>query len=191
MSKKEGNGCTNPIHALEKHLKMSDIPLWLDRYNDIFSEFDSRPYSQRALSTDFLFEARKASRDKEEGKIELKLFMPKEKRNLQAEGVIVRRLKEHFKKHYTLIHDEQHAIFNKGVMFVILGIVFMFSASLIIFKATGRSLFINFIIIMLEPAGWFLFWEGLNHVLFESKHVKPKLDFYKKMAECKISFWSY
>lgn len=191
MHKKEGNECINPIHRLEKNLKMSDIPLWLDRYNDIFSEFDSRPYSQRALSTDFLFEARKASRDKEAGKIELKLFMPKEKRDLPAEGVIVRRLKEHFKKHYNLIHDEQHAIFNKGMMFTIIGIVLMFSASLIIFRATGRSLFINFIIIMLEPAGWFLFWEGLNHVFFESKHVKPKLDFYKKMAECKISFWSY
>jgi hypothetical protein len=191
MPKKEGNECTNPIHELEKHLKMSDIPLWLDRYDDIFSEFDSRHYSQRALSTDFLFEAKKASRDKETGKIELKLFMPKAKRNLEEEEVIIRRLKNHFKKHYNLVHSEQHAMFNRGMMFTIIGIVMMFAASLIIFKTYEKSLWISFIIVMLEPAGWFLFWEGLNQALFESKHLKSKLDFYKKMAECKISFWSY
>lgn len=191
MSKKEENGCVNPIHELEKNLKMSDIPLWLDRYNDIFSEFDSRPYSQRALSTDFLFEARKASRDKEIGKIDLKLFMPKAKRDIQTENVIIRRLKDHFKKHQDLIHKDQRALVNKGLRFTIIGLVVMFLAAYIIFVATENKLWINFLIIVLEPAGWFLFWEGLDMVLFEPKHVKPKLEFYRKMANCKITFLSY
>lgn len=191
MHKKEGNECINPIHKLEKNLKMPDIPLWLDRYNDIFSEFDSRPYSQRALSADFLFEARKASKDKELGKIDLKLFMPKAKRDLQTEGVIARRLKDHFRKHHHLIKEEKNRLLMRGIMFTAIGIILMFCATLVIVKTREKTLFISFLIILLEPAGWFLFWEGLNQVLFEPKHISPKLEFYNKMANCKITFLSY
>ena len=48
-------------------LKKSEISLSLDNYDDIFSDFDPRPFSQRALSDDFLIEAKKASRDKVSG----------------------------------------------------------------------------------------------------------------------------
>jgi hypothetical protein len=48
----------------------NEIKLMLDTYDDIFSDFDPRPFSQRTLSEDFLEEARKASREKEMGNIE-------------------------------------------------------------------------------------------------------------------------
>ena len=35
------------------------IFLWLDDFDDIFSDFDPRPYSARELSDDFLDEVRK------------------------------------------------------------------------------------------------------------------------------------
>ena len=41
-----------------------DIPLVLDSYDDIFSDFDPRPYSERAMSGDFLLECKKASAEK-------------------------------------------------------------------------------------------------------------------------------
>ena len=42
----------------QKILEMSEISLILDTYDDMFSSFDPRPYSQRALSEDFLSEAK-------------------------------------------------------------------------------------------------------------------------------------
>jgi hypothetical protein len=36
-----------------------EISIWLDSYNDIFSDFDSRPFSERTVSDDFLSEVRK------------------------------------------------------------------------------------------------------------------------------------
>lgn len=47
------------IEETEKILEMSEISIWLDNYDDIFSDFDPRPYSQRSLSDDFLAEAKK------------------------------------------------------------------------------------------------------------------------------------
>ena len=59
---------------------MSEISLNLDSYDDIFSDFDPRPYSERAMSQDFLAEAHRASIDKGFGQIELNFLIPKNKR---------------------------------------------------------------------------------------------------------------
>jgi len=79
----------------------------------------------------------------------------------------------------------------KGFSLAITGIVLMFIATLILFNYGDNTLFLSFLIILLEPAGWFLFWEGLDIVLFESKKIKPDLEYYKKMAKCNINFVSY
>ena len=59
----------------KKLLQLSEISLIIDTYDDIFSDFDPRPYSQRALSDDFLLEARKASKDKVSGTFELNFLV--------------------------------------------------------------------------------------------------------------------
>jgi hypothetical protein len=176
---------------IDRHelLKISEISLWLDTYDDIFSDFDPRPYHQRALSDDFLLEAKKASMDKNQG-IELKFLIPKNKRNLTHEALIKKRLREHFKKHLLSFKDELKKMLRQGLYFVISGIIIMFFASLILFKADDSLLF-DFLVVFLEPAGWFLFWEGLGILVFEIKKKKPDLDFYDKMSKCDIVFIEY
>ena len=52
------------------------VSLWLDTYEDIFSDFDPHPYGQRALSEDFLAEARRAVRDRRDEVPELRFLVP-------------------------------------------------------------------------------------------------------------------
>jgi len=183
----------DPISAGEKQrlLKKSEISLWLDHYDDIFSDFDSRPYSERAISEDFLNETKRASRDKPSGQIELKFLIPIHQRNMGHEALIKKRLHEHFKKHHMLKHQEVRSMLNKGLFFVVTGIVLMFGASYLLFTDSDKNLAQNFLIILLEPAGWFFFWEGLRQVIFESKSYKKELEFYEKMARIEIEFTSY
>jgi len=171
-------------------LKTSEISLLLDGYNDIFSDFDPRPYTQRALSDDFLSEAKKASRDKTSG-IGLTLLIPKKNRKIADEARIKKRLIEHFKNHYEQLHKQIHSTKKKGWGFVLVGLMVMFLASVAIFYQDTRTIWSGFFITILEPAGWFLFWEGLDLVLFESKRVNPDFEFYKKMTKCDIQFREY
>lgn len=186
MRKKEDHSTVK-----QKILELSEISLWLDSYDDIFSDFDPRPFSVRALSGDFLDEARKASRDKEAGKFELKFLLDKRKRNHVHEHLIKSRLKDHFRKHYNQFQKEQGEIIKKGLWFVVFGVLLMFAASYILFNFGERNFVVSFFIILLEPAGWFLFWEGLDLAIFEAKRKKPMLEFYEKMVKCRISFMSY
>jgi len=167
-----------------------EIKLKLDSYNDLFSDFDPRPYSVRALSEDFLTEAKKASYEKED--IILNLMVPKEKRVIKDEIIIKKRLKQHFSKHYYILNKKvRRKIIHNGELFISFGIFIMLIASIIMFKFPETNIITSFLIVLLEPAGWFLFWEGLNLIIFESKKTEPELEFYRKMSNAKIIFSSY
>ncbi|HIH39843.1 TPA: hypothetical protein HA219_03945 [Candidatus Woesearchaeota archaeon] len=171
-------------------LKKSEISLSLDNYDDIFSDFDPRPFSQRALSDDFLIEAKKASRDKVSG-IELNFLIPKSVRKPSEENIIKKRLKDHFKKHYHSEKQETLNIRRFGARFAGIGIVLMFLATFILFRFPDKSFVMNFLVVLLEPAGWFLLWEGLNQVIFEPRKHREDMEFYRKMSSCEINFFEY
>lgn len=173
----------------EKLLEMFEVSLWLDTYNDIFSSFDPRPYSQRALSDDFLIEAKKASREKVSGQIELKLLVPKKLRKIDQESVIKKRLLEHFKKHYNLLKKEERNIKVTGGILAFVGVLLMFAAGYL--ASLNTKIIHNFIIVLLEPAGWFMAWFGLERIFYISALKKADLEFYEKMRKAVISFWSY
>jgi len=167
-----------------------NISLKMANYNDIFSSFDPRPYLERSLSIDFLDDAKRASIDKPSGKIELRLLIPTKLRNLEKEKIIKKRLKNHFERHARKIKMQHKKVIRNGVFFTISGVAIMLLATLILFEYSEGSLLMNFLIILFEPAGWFLFWEGLDQIVFESKKTRPDLEFYEKMVKSDIIFLS-
>ena len=177
----------------KKIIEFSKISLWLDEYNDIFSDFDPRLYSEKALSDDFLSELKRATVDTTKGKIELNLLIPQNKRSFNEEKVIKKRLREHFKKHENSLKQEVKEIKNTGLKFALAGVIIMIAATYISVVAENKisSFLYHLIIVLLEPAGWFTFWEGLYQIFFTHKEKQPNLEFYKKMAECGIYFHSY
>lgn len=174
----------------EKFVEMSKISMALDNYDDLFSDFDPRPSSERAVSVDFLDEAKRAARDKEEG-LELGLLMPKTLRDREEEVIIKKRLKEYFRKQYNRLKKEKMKVLKRGVYFVTAGIIFMFIATLILFKSSNKTFFMSFLIIFLDAPGWFFFWVGLDLIFLEHKKMDPELEFYKKMSKADIHFNSY
>ncbi len=167
----------------------SNISLWLDDYSDIFSDFDPRDSSVRAISVDFLEEAKRAAIDKSEG-LELNLLVPKSKRDQTTEQVIKRRLKNHFERHHKMLKKEAIISNKKGFIFVLTGVIIMALAAYVLVNYEGATA-ASFLLILLEPAGWFFFWEGLSIVLFKPKESKLELDFYKKLSRAEINFNFY
>lgn len=164
-----------------------NISLWLDGYGDIFSDFDPRDNSVRALSVDFLEEAKRAAVDKSEG-LELNILIPKDKRNQKTEEVIKKRLANHFERHHLLLEKEKKSTIKTGLLFILVGIVIMTIATYVLIYYESLA---NFMLILLEPAGWFFLWDGLEIALFKSKDKKSELEFYRKLSDAEINFDSY
>lgn len=170
-------------------MMLRDISIWLDNYDDIFSDFDPRPYSERALSDDFLVEVRKVCKEKEEQISELKLLMPADKRQGDQEAVITKKLHVHFKKSHGQYEGQYKNAFRKGVLFTLIGMLLMLAASYL--SAMRSEVFlINVLLVISEPSGWFLVWSGLDTIFYTSKQNKREFDFYNKLAKSKIAFFS-
>jgi cation transport ATPase len=174
----------------EKLLKESEIALWLDTYDDIFSDFDPRQFSQRAVSIDFLDEIKRASRDKVSGQLELRFLIPKDLRKEDEEAQIKKRLRDHFKRHQEeLAKDNKKSLIN-AVSFIVTGFAMLILAAYI--SSLEKSGFIYAaLVVFLEPAGWFTFWFSLEQLFEHFKEKKPEMEFYEKMSKADISFISY
>lgn len=174
----------------KKLLDMSEISLILDTYDDIFSDFDPRPYAQRALSQDFLQEAYRASGDKTDGRIELKFLVPTYIRDLEKEKVIKGRLCEHFHKHYHMLLKEVNGTRKSGIILVILGLLGMVMAT-VLYPSKDADILTTFTAVSLEPISWFITYTGLEYFFRAWRGKKPELDFNKKLAKCEITFLPY
>ncbi|MBI2271123.1 MAG: hypothetical protein HYU69_12325 [Bacteroidetes bacterium] len=165
------------------------ISIWIDGYDDLFSDFDSRPYSGRSLSDDFTGELRKVCQETNELISELKLELPGGIRKAEEEAVIIKRLNNHIKKnlhHYTIAIDK---IKKRGIAFLVFGFLLMILVSYLSI-AKIQLWAVNIALVVFEPAGWFLVWAGFDMLLYSSRHDRTELDFYHKLSKAKILFGS-
>ena len=175
--------------AREKLLDASEISLVLDTYDDIFSDFDPRPYDHRSLSQDFLSETKHAARDKISG-LELKFLIPRAQQDSGKEELIELRLREHFEKHEHMIRQEIAANRFRGTVLALIG-------TLITIAAAGLGYFFKqyiaaeIAVVVLEPAGWFTIWNGLDMSVFAARGKGADLAFYGKMQDAEITFETY
>jgi hypothetical protein len=198
MVNKTGNQANEKeriARALEKQkseliMRQGNISLVLDSYDDIFSDFDPRPFSERALSDDFLAECKRAARDKKAQGIELRLMIPKNKRKKSDDIMIIHRIKNHFHKHSLEEIQAQKATRLEGIAWIMAGIAFSLIATSLYSKTEAGFAYTLFLVIF-EPAGWFSFWTGFDKLLLEERERKPDYDFYSKMTKAEISFNTY
>lgn len=176
----------------EKHRLMhtAEISLMLDTYDDIFSDFDPRPYSERAISYDFLDEMKRASRDMPSGGISLNLLIPKHERHPVSEKLIKKRLHEHFRKHHGRLHAEIQKTRFEGILIAIIGFVLM-GAAMLLGDMNLSARLTTMILVVLEPSGWFAMWFGFDTIFYTAREKKPDLSFYDKMSRCEITFTVY
>ena len=171
-------------------LKLAEVSILIGSYNDIFSDFDPSGFSEKTLSDDFILQAKKISRNKDGNKMSLKLLLPVSVRNEKDEKVIIGRLHRHFKEAHQELKIDVKKTNRKGILCTFIGIVFMVIASYLSYMKAAEY-HIHFLIVLFEPAGWFLIWAGLDHLVYSSKETKKELDFYSKMTKSEIKFFTY
>jgi hypothetical protein len=180
---------TPPPIETQRLLAKGEVSIWIDTYDDIFSDFDPRPYRERALSVDFLDEAKRYAKEKGD-KLQVRILTPSAIRNARMEAVVKKRLSEHFKRHTLLVEKDQDGIKHKGWKFVAVGAVILLMATVVMYYGK-EGFFKDFFIILLEPAGWFTIWSGFDMVVLDPDNLKADLDFYRKMSTADIAFESY
>ncbi|MCU0607031.1 MAG: hypothetical protein MUF78_06355 [Candidatus Edwardsbacteria bacterium] len=170
--------------------KIAEISVWLDTYDDLFSDFDPRPYEERVVSDDFLREAKAFGKEKRGGQFELVLLVPHKLQDTAQEEVIVKRLHEFFADNRRLTHSAIAANRRTGLRLVGLALVLLLAGAWLR-SMEHASFLMNFFLVVLEPGGWFTIWNGFDRLFFMPSHLRSDLEFYDKMSACAISFIPY
>lgn len=166
-----------------------EISIWIDKYDDVFSDFDSRPYDERALSDDFLSEIKKMVGNHGKNNVTLTFRLMSDERDHHTENIIMNNIRDHFQKLAGEVKEEMNSIRNKGYWMT--GGGFALSIALIFLSASLEEIkYVNHIPMVLEPIAWFTTWTGLDHIFQLSQKGKPTYDFNKKMVNSVIRFLS-
>ena len=112
------------VHEM-RHGRSDIINIWLDRYEEIFSDFDPSPYSHRIVSDDFISEVRRIFSDKKGNIKEFNLYLPEALRIETQEMVIKKRLHEFFRMRLKNLLKEFQGIRRKGIIFALLGFILL------------------------------------------------------------------
>lgn len=175
---------------MKELMEKAEISLILDTYDDIFSDFDPRPYGERALSVDFLSETRREARDKNVG-IELNLLIPKTARNPADEETIKTRLKAYFRKSYRYAKEELSKRNRQAMALVVVGIA-IGAVDVYMLSLEGISSILKSAIeIVLTPASWYTIWTGFDELMIKPREMVADSAFYKKMSGAQIIFTPY
>lgn len=163
------------------------LGLWIDDYQDIFSDFDPRPYSKRQISDDFIIELRKRVKENPKGEYEIAFYLPKEKRDQKTENIIKKRIREYFEFELKNLKEKIRKKDNDLGRYFIAGIFVLFLSTFLNMEYPQDRAVLIFANLIL-PAGWFSIWGALDYFLNQKKSEKEKLTFFEKMKKCSYRF---
>lgn len=169
-------------------LVFNNIDIWMDSYDDVFSDFDPGPYTKRSISEDFIAEVLRREKDAK-GEIQLRLSVPEALRSVRNEAIIKKRLKDYFTKMEKHYWSEARKERDKGMLYFIWGLALL---TLIITLQTFMNAYIHVQVLnaVLAPLGWFGMWEGTHHLLEGPKSLNAQKQAYKKLSNAKYEFYS-
>ncbi|MFH1995794.1 MAG: hypothetical protein ABIJ27_02210 [Candidatus Omnitrophota bacterium] len=174
------------VHPEQQDQRIKDIKeisLAIDSWDDVFSDFDPRPLSERALSEDFIAELRKRYRESRRGTFLITMFAPIAMKDEKTVKSVIQRLKSHFKHRALQSRSQIAGIRARGVIFVAAGILSLGFLTLITYYKSFSVLAIELSGIVLMPLGWFGVWEGFSKIVDTSSTVIQEEKLFNKLSK--------
>lgn len=168
---------------------LSLIHIGLDSYDDIFSDFDPSPYSERLLSEDFVLEAKRRYAERKGGRLELRFSLPEKLRSRKTEALIKRRLRQYFQEKARELEEEVRKNRARGAVYFGAGFLVLLSVAFIpgVEALSGVS---HLLEILLVPVGWFGMFDGVELLVESPRRFEKDMAFNRKLAEAEYTFFS-
>lgn len=180
------------VHLTGKIQKVAEeniVQIWLDSYDDMFSDFDPRPYSKRMWSDDFIVQIRKVIKDHSKKVSVLRILLPVKEKQETVEGVLIKRLSKFFEQRGAEISQSRKETINKGILYILMGIVVMLTTEYLSYINKDNFSW-HLLLRVFEPLGWFLLWMGLD-IIVDSRKSIHDISFFSKLASARIEFAVY
>ena len=167
---------------------IKEISMAIDTWDDIFSDFDPRPLSVRALSEDFIAELKKRYHETRKGTFLITIYVPSSLKNAESEKAVIQRLKKHFRHKFMQRQKELGRIRKRGIVFVIMGICALSFLTISTYFQLFKEITIEILAILFMPLGWFGIWEGFSKMIDTSPMLIQEEILFDKLSKAKYQF---
>lgn len=174
--------------AEQRAQDLREIAVVIDTWDDIFSDFDPRPLSDRILSGDFVDELKKRYKESKGGNLAITIYAPVTLKNSESERMVTNRLRKNFRYKFLQKKKVIRLIRMRGIIFVIIGICSLGFLTLATYYKFLNELKLQIISIILMPLGWFGIWEGLSKLIDTSPVVIQDEKLFQKLSKAAYHF---
>jgi len=198
-SQSEGEELSYRSKISEEHIgdPRQHIKIVLESYDDLFSDFDPRGYSERNISDDFIEELKARTTKDRNLLVRHITFLLSDNdnyRNAVHEDIIKTRIKQFFKYSWRVAVRSDTRQRKLGLIWFIVGALLLIISAVLSIPDYQNSLPLVVFLFnsVLNAAGYYIIWNGLDLMLFGLKDEKDQLQFFKQMSRLKlITFKSY
>lgn len=166
----------------------SSADFWLDKYQEMFSDFDPAPFERRTVSQDFIEAVMRRFPEGGEEEIHLRISVPKKERSAKTEDVIRKRFRDYFGKMAERYAGSMRAGQKRGITYFVAGCVLLLAFVWV--GMSMESVVSQLLGVVFLPLGWFGVWEGTSKILSAPEKYQKKLGLYRKLAAAKYEFIS-
>ena len=167
---------------------LREIAIVIDTWDDIFSDFDPRPLSERMVSSDFINELKKRYKETRSGDFLITIYASPSLKNIDSERMVTKRLKQHFRQKFLKKKKILTFIRIRGIVFVVIGICSLSFLTLATYYKFLEKLTIELASIILMPLGWFGLWEGFSKLIDTSPVLIEDTKLFEKLSKAKYDF---
>lgn len=167
---------------------LKEIGVVIDTWDDIFSDFDPRPLGERAVSEDFIAELKRRYRETRTGDFEVVIYAPRSLQDETSEGIVIQRLKRHFRLHAVQQQKDIIRFRIRGVIFVSVGVFLLSLITLATYFEWFKDLTLELLGIVCLPLGWFGIWEGFSKIVDASPKSTQDEVLFIKLAKTQYRF---
>lgn len=174
--------------AEQRTQDLREIGVVIDTWDDVFSDFDPRPLSERTVSGDFIDELKKRYKETQAGDFIITINAPVSLKNEESERMVTNRLRRHFRYKFLQKKKVITVIRIRGLIFVIVGICSLSFLTLATYFKFLNELALQIVSIILMPLGWFGIWEGLSKLVDTSPVVINDSKVFEKLLKATYHF---
>ena len=186
--KKHPNIETHQIYRKSEETNHYLIEVALDKYEDIFNEWDPAPFKRRDLHpnlTEFFEEC--SSEINIRYQVAVVFYLPKAEIDLEKQEQCIRGLRNHFAYSVHTLRKRLKVSRQRAIRNILVGIAFLFVATTAEASYT-RTLLSSVLVQGLFIGGWVFVWEGISSVMFKDHSTRTKAKEWERLHDAPIAF---
>lgn len=176
------------IYEVDATTKNYIIEISLDKYTDVFNDWDHASFKKRDIDPDLVFFLESCSEDIPlKYGIDICFYLPKEIQDKDRERIIVSGLKTYYSFYY---HTERRTLkesYKKYLGYIIVAFIFLALSYIMANFAKNEIVYVT-LSQGINIGGWVFLWEAISFVFFKRRKIVYDIKTYERLAGASVYF---